>query len=450
MSSNAPLLPAVAAGVALGLLFTLSPLSVLVTIAFALVLRRFAGTLPADERWWFVRVFGLAMAMRLAAIAVLFLVSAHDAQGAGILFGDEAYALARSWRIRNVVIGIPQLKYDYMIAYEGYGRNSYLSVMTFLQVMAGPSPYGLRVLNAAFFLGAVMLLFRVTKRAFGRLVAFTGSIVLLFLPTLFAWSISLLKESFYFLLTVSVFAAVVEIVGPSSWRIRGVCAAAAIAALLVLGDLRQGAIVLAVVGIIAGLASAYVLQRRTRIAIVLATLLAGAAAALAAPSARARGLTLIAQAATANAGHVFTVGHGYKLLDEDHYVIPGAAPRFELSVPEAGRYLVRAASSYLLVPLPWQMETRGELVYLPEQLLWYTLLLLAPIGMIAAIERDRMVASLLVAYVLPTAAVVALTTGNVGTLIRHRTLIVPFVVWVGAIGFASLVQRLIRRQEAAA
>ena len=450
MSTNPSLLPAVAAGVALGVVFTLSPLTVLVTIAFALVLRRFGGTLPLDERWWFIRVFGLAMAMRLAVIAVLFLVSAHDAQGAGILFGDEAYALARSWRIRNVVMGIPQLKYDYMIAYEGYGRSSYLGVMTFLQVMAGPSPYGLRVLNAAFFLGAVMLLFRVTKRAFGRLVAFAGSVVLLFLPTLFAWSISLLKESFYFLLTVSVFAAVVEIVGPSSWRVRVLCATAAFAALLVLRDLRQGAIALAVVGITVGLASAYVLQRRTRIAIVLATLLVVAAAALAQPTVRARGLTLIAEAATANAGHVFTVGHGYKLLDEDHYVLPAVTPRYELGVPEAGRYLVRAALSYLLVPLPWQMETRGELVYLPEQLLWYALLLLAPIGVIAALERDRMVASLLVAYVLPTAAVVALTTGNVGTLIRHRTLIVPFLVWVGAIGFASILQRLIRTQETAA
>lgn len=68
MSTNPSLLPAVAAGVALGVVFTLSPLTVLVTIAFALVLRRFGGTLPLDERWWFIRVFGLAMADRKSVV----------------------------------------------------------------------------------------------------------------------------------------------------------------------------------------------------------------------------------------------------------------------------------------------------------------------------------------------------------------------------------------------
>src|SRR3989338_7033826 len=98
MSPHSSLLPIAAAGMALGFAFTLSPLTIVVA---------------------------------------------------------QAFALARSWRLRNVLLGIPQLKYDYMIAFEGYGRSSYLWVMTFLQVLVGPAPYVLRVLNAALFLGAV-------------------------------------------------------------------------------------------------------------------------------------------------------------------------------------------------------------------------------------------------------------------------------------------------------
>jgi len=449
MSPHSSLLPIAAAGMALGFAFTLSPLTIVVALAFALVLRGIARMLPPDERWWFVRLFGLALVMRIAAIGALFLLSAHDSQGSGILFGDEAYALARSWRLRNVLLGIPQLKYDYMIAFEGYGRSSYLWVMTFLQVLVGPAPYGLRVLNAALFLGAVLLLFRVTRRAFGVFTAFAGSFVLLFLPTLFAWSISLLKESFYFVLTVTVLAAVVELTETTSRRTRVVCAAVVAGALLALRDLREGAVILTVSGIAAGLAGAYVLGRRSRLVVASAGLAALLAAVAAVPSLRSRALTLVGQAATASAGHVFTVGHGYKLLDEGFYVRPGAKPEFDLTPPDAARYIVRAAASYLVVPLPWQILTWGELTYLPEQIFWYALLILAPAGAIAAARRDRMVASLLMGYVLPTAAVVAMTTGNVGTLIRHRTLIVPFLVWVGAMGFASLLQRLLRRQEIA-
>jgi hypothetical protein len=81
-------------------------------------------------------------------------------------------------------------------------------------------------------------------------------------------------------------------------------------------------------------------------------------------------------------------------------------------------------------------------VYLPEQLLWYLLIVLALFGAAEAVRRDRVLGSLLIAYVLPTAAIVALTTGNVGTLIRHRTLIVPYLVWISALGVAALLRRL--------
>jgi exosortase/archaeosortase len=160
---------------------------------------------------------------------------------------------------------------------------------------------------------------------------------------------------------------------------------------------------------------------------------------LVAPPLQRRVVAAVDQAAVVHSGHVFTVGHGYKLLDEGYYVTPGN-PQYDLTPGEAARYVVRAVAAYVIVPLPWQIGTRGELTYLPEQLLWYALLILAPIGTAVALKRDRVTASLLVAYVLPTAAVVALTTGNVGTLIRHRTLIVPYLVWLSALGFAALLR----------
>ena len=126
---------------------------------------------------------------------------------------------------------------------------------------------------------------------------------------------------------------------------------------------------------------------------------------------------------------------------------PTANRDFDLTPGQAARFVVRAVISYIVMPLPWQMETRGELSYLPEQLFWYMLLLLAPFGAIVAVRRDPIVGSLLIAYVLPTAAVVALTTGNVGTLIRHRTLIAPYLVWVSALGLVSVTNWVLRRRE---
>lgn len=436
------------AGVALGVALTLSPLTLLVLAASAVLLQRVTRTLPPDERWWLLRLSVLAIALRVAAIGVLFLVSNHDSQGAGYLFGDEAYALARSWRFRNVLLGFPQLKYDYMIAFEGYGQSSYISVMTYLQMLVGPAPYGLRVLNAVLYMSAVLVLFRMTRQAFGAFTAFSGTIVLLFLPTLFFWSISLLKESFYFVLTVAALAAVAEAVRATAWSRRALAAAVLLASLFGLQGLRNGAVALALTGIGAGLAAAYVVGQRTRVVLTSAVAVLALIACLVVPALQQRLLAAVDQAAATHTGHVFTVGHGYKLLDEDYYIEPGN-PTYDLTGAEATRYVIRAAVSYITVPLPWQITTRGELVYLPEQLLWFVMLALAPIGAFVAIQRDRVVAMLLIASVLPTALVVAMTTGNVGTLIRHRTLIVPYLVWISAMGLPWLMSRMTGKRAAA-
>jgi hypothetical protein len=74
---------------------------------------------------------------------------------------------------------------------------------------------------------------------------------------------------------------------------------------------------------------------------------------------------------------------------------------------------------------------------MPEQIVWYALVALIPIGIAAGCRRDRLVACMLVGYVAPTIAALALTNGNVGTLVRLRGLVIPYVVWIGAVGFCA-------------
>ena len=68
---------------------------------------------------------------------------------------------------------------------------------------------------------------------------------------------------------------------------------------------------------------------------------------------------------------------------------------------------------------------------------------------VAGWRRDPLVTCLLVGYVVPTACVLALTNGNVGTLLRLRGLVMPYVVWVSALGFCATLQMLARRRSGA-
>lgn len=170
----------------------------------------------------------------------------------------------------------------------------------------------------------------------------------------------------------------------------------------------------------------------------------GLAVVLAQPALRARGVDAIESTARTHAGHVFTVGHAYKLMDEGFYVTPQSPSDWDLALtePQAARFVVRAIASFLLTPLPWEVRTISELAFLPEQMAWYALLALLPFGIVIGWRRDPLTTSMLIGYALPTAAVVALTNGNVGTLLRLRGLVTPFLLWIGVLGMIAILEAL--------
>jgi hypothetical protein len=69
--------------------------------------------------------------------------------------------------------------------------------------------------------------------------------------------------------------------------------------------------------------------------------------------------------------------------------------------------------------------------------------------LIFSCRRDPLVAALLFGYAAVAAVSVALVSGNVGTLIRHRGLALPYLVWLSAVGACELMTRLVRAGAAA-
>ena len=79
--------------------------------------------------------------------------------------------------------------------FDSYGQTSYLNVIAYVQLLVGPAPYGVHLLNSTLFtIGAVML-HRLVRKAFGPVPAMATLAGVLFFPTLLVWSVSGLKES---------------------------------------------------------------------------------------------------------------------------------------------------------------------------------------------------------------------------------------------------------------
>jgi hypothetical protein len=247
----------------------------------------------------------------------------------------------------------------------------------------------------------------------------------------------------FFLITATLIAAAARVF--SAPRDSGTIALIVIAAVCVwlLDDLRRGGSVLAIAGLGLALIARFLFARPSRVAIAAIIVAIVVTAAATSDAARQRFTRAATQAAQVHAGHVFTVGHAYKLREACVIMHPGTPER--LTFEQSLRFVSRAGASFLLTPLPWQVESRGELALLPEHVLWYVMLVLAPIGLVAGWRRDPLLTCMLAGYAIPTAVTLALTNGNVGTLLRLRALVTPQLAWIGALGLVAVAGVMLER-----
>lgn len=440
------LLISAGAGLLLAALYAASPLSVCAGAA-GIVLWRLAGNdLPADERRLLQALVAMALGARLALVAATLLAGLPHLNdlSVGALSGDEAYYLGRALRARDILLGFTDGRYDYFVATDEYGRTSYLTLLTWIQVTFGPTPYGMRLVNALLFTGGGLMLFGLARPAFGALPAFLALAITLFLPSLFVASVSLLKESLYFFVSALLVTCAVRTLRSPRAATWALTVPGLAASLWLLNDLRRGALVLAASGLALGLLIRGVAGSPRRLALVSAAGVLAVAVVAGRADLRSRAVDGIEAAAKTHAGHVFTVGHAYKLMDPGFYVKPEAPMAWDLRLTgiQAARFLARAAASFIVTPWPWQLASKSELAFLPEHLLWYVIIALLPVGIVAGWRRDPLLTSLLVGLAVPTAAALAVTNGNVGTLLRLRGLVTPYLVWLSAVGACAIGEAL--------
>ena len=434
---------AILAGVVIGVTYALSPLTVWFALAAVAIVLWAARGLPADERRWIRTILVVAIGLRVLAVLALFVATDHGRVPFGTLFGDEEFFIKRSIWLRNLALGLPIHTADLIYAFDEVGRTSYLYALAWLQVFTGPSPYGVHLVGIAFYIAAVVLLFRLTYRTLGRAPAFVGLPLLLFLPTLFAWSVSALKESAFILLTACAIVLTEHLVRTAGWTRKVAMLTVLIAVIWTVESVRRVGAMFTGASVALGLAGAALVARPRAVlaTVVLTPLMAGAV--LSRPAAQLQAYKVIQTAADQQRGYINTPGYAYKTLDDRFYI--SGRDIDDMRFFEAGRFVVRALVDYVVVPLPWQMTSRASLAYLPEQIIWYLMVALLPFGFVASLRRDALVASVLLAFAVVSAGLVALIGGNIGTLVRHRGTVIPYIVWMSAVAACDLLSRVARR-----
>ena len=437
--------PYVRAGLAaavIGALFAWSPLTVVCSIVMALIIGRAIAGCEGTERQWVGGALIIGAGLRVLAVLAVFLLTGPREQF-NVLFGDGRFAVDRSIWILNNVSGVPIAPYYWMRVSQNYGDVQYHYALAVVQWFFGAAPYALSLINVTCFVAFAVVFHRLLRAAFGPAAAGAALALLMFWPTIFVWSFSMLKESLQFMLAMAAMACTVWGIRSPRVIARAAYGAGALLALAVLTELRPGSSLMAAGAIAFGLA-AYVATRRAWLTAV-SVAVAGLAVWVVAghPSVQARALAETRLALVRHVGHVKSTGISYRAANERFYRGERLVP-YTMSALEGVRFLGLSAAYFFAAPLPQHIASTTGTMFVPLQFVWYGLLALTVLGIPEALRRDALVTWLSIGYILMGLITVAPNSGNIGTLIRHRDMIVPFVMAIGSVGLMTLLAGITR------
>jgi hypothetical protein len=443
---------ATGAAMAAAVVYGCSPAAVWATLALAGLLWWATKEMPPRERRWFLGLAIAALALRYAATAVLPLLALRSGHSFAAWFGDGYYNVQRSIWLRNILVGVPIAPLDYFEAFQPtFGRTSYQSLLAFVHVLLGPSPYGAQLVGIALHAIGVVLLHRLVRRSYGPSAAMLCAAAVWYFPTLFLWSLSAMKEPEGFALSVLALVATVGIVRGDGWRVRLASAMCIGVAFAGLAGFRAGAVAIVFGGLAIGLFLRIVTSRSWALLATILLVPCGLwLAGRAGLTARAR--DEVRTFARHHLGHILTPGESYRVLDERFYyyddplevtlVHPHTVAT--MTRAEMGRYLIRASAAFFLEPELWRPLAANVRWFIPIQVVWYVALLMAVPGLAVAWRRDPLVTCLIVGCIAGCVAVVAPNSGNIATLIRHRDMMSPFLFVLAAVGATAVMQKAVR------
>jgi len=433
------------AGVVLGLASVLSPTTIVFLLAMPVLFLWARRGLGPRERRWVCGVLAAAVLARLAVLAGFFLLADHMKEPFAVFYPDERFILDRSLWLLRFGFGGAMAPSDYDLAFGEYGRSILPNTLAVWQLWFGPAPYGVHLVSVAMWLTGAVALHRTARSAFGPMPALAGLVAVLFVPTLFAWSISVLKEPAYFLCMAMTIAGTMAVVRAERLYAKVLAAALVLVAVATINPLRPIGLFVAAGGLAAA-AAAWILTRRSWLfALAIVIVVTAGGWAVRQPAVQARVLHEARAAAQIHRGHVVTRGYAYKLLEPYVYTGKLELPLDNLPADEVARFVVRAAASFVTVPTPWDAASASGLALIPQHVAWYILVPLVGLGAIGGWRRDRFFTWLLVCNAALGAGAVALFNGNVGTLVRMRDTVVTVLVWLGGLGACIVLEWTARR-----
>jgi len=375
-----------------------------------------------DDRNFLAGLFFTAFLTRIIAsvflynFALLFNIGHFGHLGDGHGYSESGYSILQLWRsgIRDVDI----ITKSVLSASHSGNLGSYDFWNAIVYFVTGKSPVSLMFINCSVSSLTIFPIYYITKQFSSRKSAIVAAFLTAFWPSIFMWSIQNLKESLnIFLITILIWA-VVQLKIKFRFYLLFLIALSSIA----LKELRLVSF-LVFYAVIFPVSLILFLWKKNRVLFIFLLLLAGA------------GLVVVINSYLNSS-----------LLEYINYARTVRAfgktaflSNLDISNPISFIFFTPIALLVAwLAPFPWQVGSMSQITAMPEMLLYYLLLPAMFFGWRFIMRHKIGEGGIIIVYIFIMMIVLAFIEGNIGTLFRHRAMVLPLMFILIGIGHEKI------------
>lgn len=374
----------------------------------------------AQEQSFLSRLFIISFLLKVVAAVTLYnFVYLHNNQG---LLGDGyAYSLNGDTILRMWLGGERNMDIiaEEILRYGSSGNvTSYDFWNAIVYFFTGTSPLSLVFINCMASSLTILFIYGITKQVYNEKAAKITAILTAFWPSIFMWSIQNLKES----LSIFLIAILIWVVLQLKVKFRFYLLFLIILSSIALKELRMVSFIM-FYAVIFPLSLSLFLWKKNRVLFIFLLLLAGV------------GITVIFNKYSSYSSPLEYIS--YMRIARAY---GNTAFLSNIDVTNPVSFIFFAPVGLLvawLAPFPCQIGSMSQIMAIPEMLLYYSLLPAMFLGWRFITRYKAKEGMILIAYIFIMMLLLAFIEGNIGTLFRHRAMVLPFMFVLIGIGIAQ-------------
>ena len=369
----------------------------------------------------FLVVFLLKILISLLLFNSIFLYKGTGLLGDTWSYSESGYSMLQMWL--NGIKNIDEITGNMMKITTSGNLGSYDFWNAIVYYFTGKSPLSLIFINCLASSLTVIFIYYITKQLYNEKAAQISAILTAFWPSLFAWSIQNLKEPLsIFLITILIWAIL-----QLKIKFRFYLLFLIILSSIALKELRMVSFFMFYI-VILPISLTLFLWKKNKVLFMFLIVSIGLIIAI---IINHYFMKFLPQ----NQSSFSLFEYIYKMRTYRAYGNTAFLSNLDITNPAIFMFFVPIALSVAwLAPFPWQIGSVSQITAIPEMLLYYALLPAMFLGWGFIMRYKIKEGGVIVLYIFIMMLVLAFIEGNIGTLFRHRAMVLPFMFVLIGIG----------------